>query len=121
VKDARGRGAGAAFAPLASLTRPADTVLILDGWPAASEPTEDGERHEIAWRWGQRDAARNPLHDGSPRHTGGFDMVLCDDHVKWRPRDRLGDGAFSGGTRDMEWLAAQQRFYRILHRFCRIP
>jgi prepilin-type N-terminal cleavage/methylation domain-containing protein/prepilin-type processing-associated H-X9-DG protein len=107
VKDARDNRIGAAFAPLASLTRPAETILILDGWPAPNEPAEDEERHEVAWVWGSRDTAGNPLHDGNPRHTGGFNLVLCDGHTKWRGRDRRPNGTFSGGTRDVEWLANQ--------------
>jgi prepilin-type N-terminal cleavage/methylation domain-containing protein len=107
VRDASGRRAGAAFSSLAGITRPADAVLILDGWPAPVAPLVDEERHEIAWSWGQRDALRNPLHDGNPRHTGGFNLVNCDGHTKWRARPRQADSTFSGGTRDIEWLANQ--------------
>ncbi len=107
VKDPQGRGIGAAFQPLAAFSRPADTVLILDAWPATSEPAQDEERHEIAWVLGSRDAVKNPLHDGSPRHTGGFSMVLCDGHAKWRKREKKSDGTFSAGTKDVEWLANQ--------------
>jgi prepilin-type N-terminal cleavage/methylation domain-containing protein/prepilin-type processing-associated H-X9-DG protein len=109
IKDAGGRSIGAAFAPLAAFTRPADTILILDGWPAASEvPEADGpERHEIRWVWGSRDAIHHPLDDGNPRHTGGFNFVLTDGHAKWRKRDMLPGGLFGGGTKDVEWLANQ--------------
>jgi len=107
IRDASGNRAGTAFSPLAGISRPADAILILDGWPAAAEPSEDEERHEIAWSWGQRDAVRNPLHDRNPRHTAGFNLVNCEGHTKWRGRQRNADGTFSGGTRDVEWLAAQ--------------
>src|SRR4051812_15642142 len=55
IRDASGNRAGTAFSPLAGISRPADAILILDGWPAAAEPSVDEERHEIAWTWGQRD------------------------------------------------------------------
>src|SRR5207245_190341 len=48
IRDANGNRAGTAFSPLAGITRPADAILILDGWPAAAEPSVDEERHEIA-------------------------------------------------------------------------
>ena len=107
IKDTQGRRIGAAFAPMAGVTRPADTILILDGWPAAAEPAENEERHEIRWVWGRRDALRNPLDDGNPRHTAGFSYALCDGHARWRPRARRADQTYSGGTRDIEWLANQ--------------
>jgi len=107
IKDSTGAGIGAAFAPQASITRPADMVLILDGWPVAMEPATDEERHEIRWTWGQRNPTLNALDDGSPRHNGGFSLLFADGHAKWRARDRS-LGRFSGGTRDMEWLRDQQ-------------
>ncbi len=107
IKDVSGRSIGAAFAHQASFTRPADTVLILDGWPASVEPVTNEERHEMRWTWGQRDAIENPLDDGNPRHHEGFNLLLADGHAKWRKRDRRPDNSFSGGTRDIEWLAAQ--------------
>jgi prepilin-type N-terminal cleavage/methylation domain-containing protein len=107
VKDAQGNGIGAAFSPLAAFTRPAETILILDGWPEATEPTEDEERHEIRWRLGSRDAAKNKLDDGNPRHQSGFNHVLADGHAKWRRRELGAGGTFVGGTRDAEWLADQ--------------
>ncbi len=106
IKDSSGAGIGAAFAPQATFPRPADTVLILDGWPAAQEPATDEERHEIRWTWGLRNSAVNPLDDGCPRHTGGFSLLLADGHAKWRGRDRS-SGRFNGGTRDVEWLRDQ--------------
>ena len=107
IKDENGRSIGAAFAPLPVLTRPADTVLIVDGWPLASAPATDEERHEIRWVWGRRNARVNPLDDGNPRHSAGFNLVLCDGHAKWRNRAPQKDGTFGGGTRDVEWLASQ--------------
>lgn len=107
IKDSAGAGIGAAFSHQARFTRLADTVLILDGWPVASDPAQDEERHEIRWVWGSRDAARNALDDGNPRHVEGFNLLLCDGHAKWRARQRQPGGLFSGGTRDVEWLAAQ--------------
>jgi len=107
VKDSQGRGIGAAFQPLAAFSRPADSILILDAWPAAAEPAEDEERHEIRWVIGQRDPVRYALHDGNPRHTTGFSMVLCDGHAKWRKREKKADGTFLSGTKDVEWLANQ--------------
>jgi prepilin-type processing-associated H-X9-DG protein len=109
IKDAQGMGIGAAFAPLAAFTRPADTVLIVDGWPAATDPGEEGqpERHEIRWVWGQRDIMHNPLDDGNPRHSERFNFVACDGHARTRERKKSADGSHSGGTRDDEWLADQ--------------
>jgi len=107
IRDANGNRLGAAFAPLCAITRPTEAILILDGWPAAAEPVVDEERHEVAWILGRRDATHNPLHDGNPRHTGGFNLVNCDGHTKWRGRQQRTEGTFSSGTRDVEWLANQ--------------
>jgi prepilin-type N-terminal cleavage/methylation domain-containing protein/prepilin-type processing-associated H-X9-DG protein len=109
VKDAQGNGIGAAFQPLAAFTLPAETLFIVDGWPAASEPDENDtpERHEIRWVLGSRDAVHNAGDDGNPRHQSGFNFVACDGHAKWRRREKKADGTFAGGTRDEEWLAAR--------------
>ncbi len=107
IRDTAGTRLGAAYQPLAAFTRPADTLLIVDGWPASSEPASDEERHEIRWVWGQRDAVNRPLEDGNPLHQGGFNFVACDGHAKSRKRDKLPNGTFSGGTKDIEWLASQ--------------
>lgn len=107
INDVRGvddNHIGAAFAPLSSFTRPAETVFVVDGWPEAAEPASDPERHEVAWALGSRDVVNNAHHDGSPRHLEGFSMVLCDGHAKWRKRTTNSNGTFSGGTRDEEWL-----------------
>ena len=106
IKDASGNGIGAAFAKQGSITKPADTVLILDGWPEQSKPSKDEERHEIGWVWGNRNARLNSLDDGNPRHTGGFNLVLCDGHAKWRNREKK-NSTFTGGTKDVEWQADQ--------------
>ena len=104
---------GAAFQPLAAFTKPAETILILDGWPATAAGTPGGdERHEMGWHTApgdpeQRDVVHHPRDDGNPRHTDGFNMVLCDGHAKWRKRDRQADGTYSGGTKDSEWFASQ--------------
>lgn len=106
IKDASGKGVGAAFAPESSVSKPVETVLIADGWPVAEEPASDEERMEFTWEHGKRDAFKNPLHDGSPRHLGYFNVVFVDGHS--RPRTRVVRGLqFSGGTRDEEWLAHQ--------------
>ena len=111
VKDLGGRRHGAAQQPMAAITRPAETLLVVDGWPAASEAdaenTSAPERHEMRWILGQRDAAHNPLDDGSPRHLGRFNFVACDGHAKTRDRTKQTDGSYTGGTRDVEWLANQ--------------
>lgn len=109
IKDDNGNSIGAAFAPLSAFTRPAETLLIVDGWPAATEPAEEEvpERHEIRWVWGHRDAMHNPWDDGNPRHSSGFIYVACDGHSRWRKREKQGERLFSGGTRDIEWLASQ--------------
>jgi len=107
IRDASGTRLGAAHMPLAAFTRPAETLLIVDGWPAAAELDEDEERHEIRWVWGGRDAIHNPLHDGNPRHTSRFNFVACDGHAKSRERKLQADGTFIGGTQDVEWLASQ--------------
>lgn len=107
IKDTNGISIGAAFAHQAAVTRPADTVLILDGWPAAEQPATDEERHEIRWAWGSRDSMHNPLDDGNPRHASGFGLLLCDGHARWRKREQQAPDLFFGGTLDREWLAYQ--------------
>jgi prepilin-type processing-associated H-X9-DG protein len=86
------------------VSRPAETVFIVDGWPVKDEPSEGEERMEINWTWGARNAVNDPLHDGAPRHTNSFNLVFTDGHAKNRKRDQR-DSKFSGGTRDEEWLA----------------
>jgi prepilin-type N-terminal cleavage/methylation domain-containing protein len=107
VRDASDRRVGAAFSPLSALSRPAETVLLLDGWPLGAAPASDTERHEVAWKLGSRDVTANALDDGSPRHLEGFVAVFCDGHSKWRRRAANPDRTFAGGTRDEEWLAAR--------------
>jgi prepilin-type N-terminal cleavage/methylation domain-containing protein/prepilin-type processing-associated H-X9-DG protein len=107
IKDEDGNGIGAAFAAHGAINRPADTILIVDAWPERAEPPSDEERHEIRWVWGSRNARLNPLDDGNPRHSDGFSMVLCDGHAKWRNRAKR-NGQFTSGTKDVEWLAAQE-------------
>ena len=102
IKDAAGKGIGAAFASTTAVTRPVETVLIADGWPVKDEPAADEERMEFTWVWNQRDASNNPLHDGAPRHAGSFNIVFMDGHSNPRKRTSLGQ-QFSGGTRDDEW------------------
>jgi len=106
VKDVNGEHAGASFAPFASIERPAEVVMLLDGWPTATEPDETlhPERHEIAWLTGSRNAAKNFFDDGNPRHTGGFNFAATDGHARWRKRDKKSDGTFSGGLKDSEYL-----------------
>ena len=70
-----------AFQPLAAITYPSDTLLLVDGWPVASEREAGSyeERHEIGWvptalggsggEHHRRDAAANPFDDGSPRQV----------------------------------------------------
>lgn len=107
IRDESGTRLGAAHQPLAAFTKPAETLLIVDGWPESSEPAEDEERHEMRWVWGHRDAAHNPLHDGNPLHHSAFNFVACDGHAKNRKREKQANGTFAGGTRDVEWLANQ--------------
>lgn len=106
IKDTSGKGIGAAFASTTAVERPVETLLTADGWPVSDEPALDEERMEFTWVLGQRDAVRNPLHDGAPRHGGSFNLVFIDGHSK--PRTRTVRGVeFSGGTRDEEWLVRQ--------------
>lgn len=110
IRDAQKVKMGAAHQSLAAITKPADTLLILDGWAAAADPEPAGsepERHEVRWVVGQRDAAHDPLHDGNPRHQERFNFVACDGHAKSRDRKRQPNGTYTGGTRDIEWFANQ--------------
>jgi prepilin-type N-terminal cleavage/methylation domain-containing protein len=107
IKDQGGNSIGAAFAHFAEFTKPADTVLILDGWPVSAAPAADEERHEIGWVWGSRNGTVNALEDGNPRHSAGFSLLLCDGHAKWRSRVKLANGTYVGGTRDEEWWRGQ--------------
>ena len=38
-----------------------------------------------------------------PRHNGGANFILCDGHVKWLPKSKIGD--YSGRQRPFSWLA----------------
>jgi prepilin-type processing-associated H-X9-DG protein len=106
IKDVDGRLLGAAFAPMTSFSYPADTILIADAWPEATEPEEDEERHEFNWVWGQRDAAHVNDDDANPRHGDRFNIVFADGHAKTRQR-KLENGVFTGGTKDEEWLVVR--------------
>lgn len=102
IKAEDGVGIGAAFAPLSSVQQPVESLLIADGWPVQDEPSSDEERMEFKWVWNRRNAGTVPLHDGSPRHQGSFNVVYIDGHSV--PRTRTVSGAkFIGGTRDEEW------------------
>lgn len=104
IKNAEGQSAGAAFASTTSITNPADTVFVVDGWPAKGEPSSGEERMEVNWTWGTRDSANNAFDDGAPRHANSFNLVFTDSHAKSRRRD-LKNGKYVGGTLDLEWLA----------------
>ena len=115
---------GVAGQNLAALTRPSETVLIVDNAPETSDngdihngtgatnsSTDLGHgRHEINWQWGHRQRsflnADGRSQDGFPRHSDGFVLVMADGHAKWRRRILL-SGVYSGGTEDNEWLANQ--------------
>ena len=116
------RHVGVAGAPLVAVSAPAETILIADSLPSATD-TRDGladtssdpahlghGRHEINWQVGHRDPAHlsvsGKLQDGVPRHAGGFALVLADGHAKWRRRS-FTNGVYSGGTTDAEWIAAR--------------
>lgn len=111
IRDANEVRVGAAHQHLATFTKPAETVLIVDGYPVAEEPNEGNgetpERHEIRWVWGQRDNTHNPLDDGNPRHQEAFNFVASDGHAKNRRREKMTNGTYLGGTKDIEWLANQ--------------
>ncbi len=102
IKSEEGVGIGAAFAPLSSVQQPVESLLIADGWPVKDEPSSDEERMEFKWVWNRRTAETDPLHDGSPRHQGSFNVVYIDGHSVPRTRTVLGS-KFAGGTRDEEW------------------
>ena len=105
VRDAGANRIGAAFARLSALTKPGETVLIVDGWPLAAKPSSAPERHEVAWQLGSRDAPTKAGDDGNPRHLEGFVAVFCDGHSKWRRRAQTGTGTYEIGSQDVEWLA----------------
>lgn len=107
IKDINKNKIGAAFASSTTITHPAETILIVDGWPERTEPSIEEERMEMHWTWGKRDAVNNPFHDGAPRHTDGFVLVFTDGHAKFRKRERLANGTYRGGTQDIEWLAVR--------------
>jgi len=113
---------GVAGKAMAAVTNPSDTVLIADNVPSNVD-TADGTsdvsndpshlshgRHEINWQLGHRDpthlSVNGKSQDGYPRHTDGFVMVMADGHAKWRKRT-FANGLYSGGTKDIEWLATQ--------------
>ncbi len=98
----------------AAVQTPANTILIADNLPAATD-TGDGDdatpghgRHELNWQWGKRDATRLTVggksQDGYPRHSEGFVLVLADGHSRWRQR-RAQASRYMGGTLDAEWPA----------------
>ena len=115
---------GIAGQSLAAVTSPAETILIVDNAPEASDngdinngtgasnsPTDLSHgRHEVNWQLGHRQRGKLNVdgrsQDGYPRHNDGFVLVLADGHAKWRRRILQG-GIYSGGTADGEWLAAQ--------------
>jgi len=115
---------GVAGQPMAAVTTPTGTVLIADNLPAtedtgdvsdaipaSNDPTKLAHsRHEINWQVGHRDnrylQAQGQSQDGYPRHNGGFNLVLCDGHAKFRQR-ALRNGLYTGGTKDIEWMAKQ--------------
>jgi len=120
--DASCKHIGVAGQPLSVVTAPADTILIADNIPDATD-TGDGiadvsndpahlshGRHEINWQVGHRDPSHLSVsgksQDGYPRHNGGFVLVMADGHAKWRGRT-LVSGLYSGGTQDSEWIAVQ--------------
>jgi hypothetical protein len=108
VRDALGRGVGTAFQNLAAIRRPAETLLVVDGWPAETPPRDNRyERHAVRWVWGYRQPDRNEWEDGNPRHNSGFLFAVCDGHAVWRVRARHLKGLYAGGTQDAEWLALQ--------------
>ncbi|MFZ9855610.1 MAG: type II secretion system protein [Limisphaerales bacterium] len=102
IKTEDGTAIGAAFASLSSVQQPVESLLIADGWPVKDEPSSDEERMEFKWVWNRRNAEADPLHDGSPRHEGSFNVVYIDGHSVPRTRTVLG-AKFAGGTRDEEW------------------
>lgn len=109
IRDTNGVRLGVAHSALTAITKPGETLLIVDGWPAAVEPSDADlpERHEIRWVWGERDAVHNPLDDGNPRHQSRFNFVAADGHAKSRSRTKQSGGTYSGGSLDTEWLATQ--------------
>ena len=106
IRDARDQPAGAAFAPLPTITQPSDTILLVDGGPVELEDLAEDDPHEVAWVIGARDAAGRAADDGNPRHHAGFNIVFVDGHTGRRKRERRG-AHFHGGTRDEDWLRAR--------------
>ena len=104
IHDAEGDSVGAAFANSTAITNPAGTIFVVDGWPLSQQPVSGEERHEVDWILGSRDAVHNATEDGNPRHSGSFNVVLCDSHARNRKRDFTGT-VFSSGTLDTEWIA----------------
>ena len=115
---------GVAKHAMAAVTYLAETILIADSVPEAvdnggvdafapsSNPTDLGHsRHEINWQLGHRDNTFLQLNrqqqDGFPLHSEGFIYVLADGHSKWRKRGHYANGAYSGGTKDEEWIASR--------------
>ncbi len=116
---------GVAGKTLAAVSNASDSILIADNLPAkidtgdvstgtnpSSNPNELAHsRHEINWQWGHRDTrylqVDGQSQDGYPRHSDGFVYVLADGHSKWRKRTKNSDASYSGGTKDIEWLATQ--------------
>lgn len=115
---------GVAGQPLAAVTAPSGTVLIVDNAPEASDNGDINNgtgatnnpanishgRHEINWQWGHRQhgyiTVDGRSQDGYPRHNSGFEMIMADGHAKYRSRP-LQNGLYAGGTQDSEWIANQ--------------
>ncbi len=115
---------GVAKHAMAAVTYPAETILIADSAPEATDNggvaafapsnslTDIGHsRHEINWQLGHRDntflQVNREQQDGYPRHSEGFVYVLADGHSKWRKRGQNANGAYYGGTKDKEWIASR--------------
>jgi prepilin-type N-terminal cleavage/methylation domain-containing protein/prepilin-type processing-associated H-X9-DG protein len=107
VQDAQEEHVGAAYAPLAAITHPSATILLVDSWPIGPNEVAEEEPHEVSWEVGSRDAASRYYEDGNPRHGSGFQVLFADGRVGWRRRERLAGGRFRGGTEEREWLRAQ--------------
>ncbi|MBM3458828.1 MAG: DUF1559 domain-containing protein [Armatimonadetes bacterium] len=104
LEDAFENPIGAAYAPLAAITAPSLTILLVDSWPAAPDTVQDEEPHEMNWAPGERNPEEHAWDDGNPRHQGGFHILWVDGHVSRRQRAHRPEGTFSGGTREEEWL-----------------
>lgn len=115
---------GVAGQALSTISYPSETILIADSLPANSDSGDVStgisgssnpsnlahSRHEINWQLGHRDSTYLQVdgqsQDAYPRHTDGFVYVLIDGHSKWRKRT-IQNGRFSGGSKDIEWIASR--------------